>query len=42
VGDYFENAGTGLATDAFSQVLKELWPDVKQWYHKRRQKNDNN
>jgi hypothetical protein len=35
VGDYFQNAGTGLATDAFSQVLKELWPDVKQWYHNR-------
>lgn len=35
VQDYFQNAGTGLATDAFSQVLKELWPDVKQWYHNR-------
>lgn len=42
VGSYFQNAGTGLATDALSQVLKEIWPDVKQWYHNRHNKNEPN
>ena len=28
------------ATDAFSNVLKEFWPDVKQWMHKRKHKDD--
>jgi hypothetical protein len=27
--DYAENVGVQLATDAFSQVLKEFWPDIK-------------
>jgi hypothetical protein len=27
-------------TDAFSNVLKEFWPDVKQWYKNRKHKND--
>jgi hypothetical protein len=27
-------------TDAFSNVLKEFWPDVKQWYKSRKHKND--
>lgn len=40
VGDYMQNVGTGLATDAFSQVLKELWPDVKQWYLNRHHRAD--
>ena len=40
VGDFMQNVGTGLATDAFSQVLKELWPDVKQWYINRHHRND--
>ena len=26
-------------TDAFSNVLKEFWPDVKQWLHDRKHKN---
>jgi hypothetical protein len=35
VGDYLQNWGTQLGTDALSQVLKEFWPDVKRWYHNR-------
>jgi hypothetical protein len=27
-------------TDAFSNVLKEFWPDVKQWYKNRKHKSD--
>lgn len=27
-------------TDAFSNVLKEFWPDVKQWYKNRKHKNE--
>lgn len=38
VGDFMQNMGAGLATDSFSQVLKELWPDVKQWYLNRHRK----
>ena len=34
-GDYLQNLSTQLGTDAFSQVLKEFWPDVKRWYHNR-------
>ena len=30
--DYTENWATQLATDAFSQVLKEFWPDIKRHY----------
>jgi hypothetical protein len=30
--DYFQAFGTQLATDAFSQVLKEFWPDIKRHY----------
>jgi hypothetical protein len=30
LGDNFQRLGVSLATDAFSQVLKEFWPDVKQ------------
>jgi len=40
LGGYAENVGTGLATDAFSQVLKELWPDVKKWYENRHRDKD--
>jgi hypothetical protein len=36
VGDYFQNWGTQLGTDALSQVLKEFWPDVKRWHARRR------
>jgi hypothetical protein len=32
VGDYMQNWGTQLATDAISQVLKEFWPDIKHRY----------
>lgn len=35
-GDYFQNWATQLGTDAFSQVLKEFWPDVKRWRARRR------
>lgn len=32
-GDYLQNWGIQLATDAGSQVLKEFWPDIKRrWY----------
>jgi hypothetical protein len=27
-------------TDAFSNVLKEFWPDVKQWFHNRKHKDE--
>jgi hypothetical protein len=34
-GDYMQNWGTQLATDAISQVLKEFWPDIKhKYFHK--------
>jgi hypothetical protein len=29
VGDNIERLGIACATDAFSQVMKEFWPDVK-------------
>ena len=29
--DNIERLGIALATDAFSQVMKEFWPDVKRW-----------
>jgi len=33
--DFLQNWGTQLATDAFSQVLKEFWPDIKRkYFHK--------
>lgn len=32
VPDFLQNWGTQLATDAFSQVLKEFWPDIKHRY----------
>ena len=35
-GDYLQNWVTQLGTDAFSQVLKEFWPDVKRWHARRR------
>jgi hypothetical protein len=31
VGDNIERLGIACATDAFSQVMKEFWPDVKHW-----------
>jgi hypothetical protein len=30
--DYAENVAQQLATDAFSQVLKEFWPDIKRHF----------
>jgi hypothetical protein len=39
----FDNAQrfyTALATDSFSQVLKEFWPDVKRWYKNRHKSGD--
>ena len=38
VPDYLQNWGTQLATDAVSQVLKEFWPDIKQWWYVRHHK----
>jgi hypothetical protein len=35
-GDYLQNWGTQLGTDALSQILKEFWPDVKRWRARRR------
>ncbi len=35
VAGYMQNWGIALATDASSQVLKELWPDVKKWWYTR-------
>jgi hypothetical protein len=34
-GDYLQNWGIQMATDAGSQVLKEFWPDVKRWWQAR-------
>jgi len=33
--DNFQRLYTALATDSFSQVLKEFWPDIKRWYNRR-------
>ena len=35
VSDNFEKLGISLATDAFSNVLKEFWPDVKRYWHRK-------
>jgi hypothetical protein len=35
VPDYLQNWGIALATDAGSQILKEFWPDIKQWWQTR-------
>lgn len=37
--DYLQNWVTQLGTDAGSQLLKEFWPDVKRWLHKKRGEN---
>lgn len=34
-GDTAMRAGTQIATDALSQVLKEFWPDIKRHLHKK-------
>lgn len=37
LGDNLQRLGVSLATDAFSQVLKEFWPDVKQkFFHRQK------
>lgn len=33
-----ERAAQQVGTDAVSQILKEFWPDVKSWYHNRKEK----
>ncbi|HEY7339063.1 MAG TPA: hypothetical protein VH639_29510 [Bryobacteraceae bacterium] len=38
LGDNFQRLYVALATDAFSQVLKEFWPDIKQKYFSHHQK----
>jgi hypothetical protein len=35
VPDYLQNWGTQLGTDAISQLMKEFWPDIKTWLHKK-------
>ena len=40
VGDYMQNWGIALGTDAGSQVLKEFWPDVKRWWYARHHKGE--
>ena len=35
VSDNVQKLLIQCATDAFSNVLKEFWPDVKHWWHKR-------
>jgi len=37
-GDNLERYSTQLATDAFSEVLKEFWPDIKRKYFDRHPK----
>src|SRR5450432_812570 len=37
VSDNVEKLGIQLATDAFSNVLKEFWPDVKRYLQRKRQ-----
>ena len=37
-GDNLQRFSTQLATDAFSQVLKEFWPDIKRKYFDRHAK----
>jgi hypothetical protein len=37
--DYAENVGVQMATDAFSQVLKEFWPDIKRRFYKKHSHN---
>ncbi len=34
-GDTINRMGTQIATDAFSNVLKEFWPDIKRHYFKK-------
>lgn len=38
--DNLQRLYTALATDSFSQVLKEFWPDIKRWYKTRHSKAD--
>jgi hypothetical protein len=39
VPDYLQGWVTQLGTDAGSQLLKEFWPDVKRWWHKKHGEN---
>jgi len=39
--DYVQNVAIQLATDAFSQVLKEFWPDIKRHYFHRHSPTEN-
>jgi hypothetical protein len=38
LGDNFERFYSQMATDAFSQILKEFWPDIKRKYFNRQPK----
>jgi hypothetical protein len=38
--DNVQRLYTALATDSFSQVLKEFWPDIKRWYKNRHKTGD--
>ena len=35
LGDNFQRFSSQMATDAFSQILKEFWPDIKRKYFNR-------
>ena len=39
-GDNVQKLGVQVGTDAFSNVLKEFWPDIKQKYFKKKSKAD--
>lgn len=39
-GDYAQNWMTACGTDAFSQVLKEFWPDIKRRWERKHHKGD--
>ena len=38
--DNVQRVVISCATDAFSNVLKEFWPDVKRWWQKKHEKSD--
>jgi len=42
VGDFMQNWGVELGTDATSQVLKEFWPDIKRWRKTRHHEDPSN
>ena len=39
-GDNVEKLLTAVATDAFSNVAKEFWPDIKHYFQHRRERKE--